>query len=270
MGYSIFTDTMVDLPWTEVEKQIKDGAIVLFPTGVIEAHGPHLDLAVDVYGSYQTCVLTKQALELQGVKVLIAPPFYWGINKMTGAFPGSFTVRKSTMKALIFDILDSLDKWGVTNVFNINHHGDPDHCDTLFDAIKEAHLNLKLNAISVITEREVKGYNLEGEDHILYTVSKASENTSPYFDIHAGAFETSMMYKYFRNQVDTELAKKLLPTNLDYNGLIKWREGYEASRLVTPLAYFGAPADFEKEYTEMQESSNAIASVILNYLNISK
>ncbi len=62
MGYSIFTDTMVDLPWTELEKKIKDGAIVLFATGVIEAHGPHLDLAVDTYGSYQKCRLLRELL----------------------------------------------------------------------------------------------------------------------------------------------------------------------------------------------------------------
>lgn len=61
---------------------------------------------------------------------------------MTGAFPDSFRVRKSTMKALIYDILASLNRWGVKYVFNINHHGDSEHCTTLFDAIKEARIDI--------------------------------------------------------------------------------------------------------------------------------
>lgn len=36
MGYSIFDETMVDMAWPEVEKASREGAIVLFPTGVIE------------------------------------------------------------------------------------------------------------------------------------------------------------------------------------------------------------------------------------------
>ena len=92
MCYSIFDETMVDLSWDKLDELIKEEAVVLLPTGVIEAHGPHMGLGVDTYGSYIKCKLVKELLESKGIKTLIAPPYYWGINNMTGDFPGSFTV----------------------------------------------------------------------------------------------------------------------------------------------------------------------------------
>ena len=118
-GYSIFQETMADMTWQEVEKAAKEGAIVLLPTAVIEEHGPHMGIGVDTYLAYQTCKLVRRELESRGVKALIVPPFYWGINRTTHVFPGTFTVRDKTMKAVLDDILFSLKSWGFTNVFNI-------------------------------------------------------------------------------------------------------------------------------------------------------
>ena len=43
-GYSIFDETMVDMAWPAIEDAAKKGAIILFPTGVIEEHGTTLRL----------------------------------------------------------------------------------------------------------------------------------------------------------------------------------------------------------------------------------
>ena len=88
MGYSIFDDTMVDMNWLEVEKAAEEKAIVLLPTGVIEEHGPHMGLGVDTYCGYLLCKVTRKRLEDKGIRTLIAPPYYWGINNATGSFPG--------------------------------------------------------------------------------------------------------------------------------------------------------------------------------------
>jgi len=73
MSYSIFEETMVGMKWPEVEKALRDGAVILFPTGVIEEHGPHLSLGVDAYLGYLMCKLIKHELEAKGVKALVAP-----------------------------------------------------------------------------------------------------------------------------------------------------------------------------------------------------
>ncbi|MCX7922086.1 MAG: creatininase family protein [Clostridia bacterium] len=249
MGYSIFDDTMVDLPWPELEKKIADGAIALLPTGVIEEHGPHMSLGVDTYLSYMTCKLTKQELETAGIKTLIVPPFYWGINNATGAFPGSFTVRKETMKAVIYDILASLVRWGITYVFNINWHEDSHHCNALFEAIREARVGTGVRAFSIISDSSAIRFGLTGkEEHILVYKDLSPQGAiSKYLDIHAGSFETGMMTAFFPNEVDSELTKTLEPSNTTFGDFMIWRQGWSEARKTTPLGYLGNPADFKEE-----------------------
>src|SRR3989339_2117368 len=160
MGYSIFDETMVDMAWQEIEKAVEAGAIVLLPTGVIEEHGPHMGLGVDTYCSYLVCKLTRRKLEAKGIKTLITPPYYWGVNNATGSFPGSFTVRKETMKHLLWDILASLKRWGVTTVFNINWHGDREHNVAILEAVKEARIDTGIRAYCLIDDHRAKRFGL--------------------------------------------------------------------------------------------------------------
>jgi len=271
MGYSIFDETMVDLSWDKLAGLINEEAIVLLPTGVIEAHGPHMCLGVDTYGSYIKCKLVKEILESKGIKTLIAPPYYWGINNMTGAFPGSFTVRKSTMKALIYDILASLNRWGVKYVFNINHHGDSEHCNTLFEAIKEARIDIGIRAFSIISEFEAKRFAFTGQEHHVLVYKETIDNTSnllqsDYIDIHAGEGETSMMIKYFPNQVNVDKAKTLKPTNLKFSDLLEWRKGWSDAKKLTPLCYFGDPASYEKANGSCYDTAVQISDLIYDFL----
>ena len=59
----IFEETMAHMTYVEVEEADREGAIVLFPIGVIKEHGPHLPLAVDVYGSYLQSRAARSELE---------------------------------------------------------------------------------------------------------------------------------------------------------------------------------------------------------------
>jgi creatinine amidohydrolase len=84
--------------------------------------------------------LYKREIEARGVSAVIAPPVYWGIMQSheTGAYPGSFTVRPSTMKALLLDIFEDLRAWGFHRVFAVNNHGDRVHRKTFAEALAEA------------------------------------------------------------------------------------------------------------------------------------
>ena len=157
MGYSIFEETMVEMNWNEIDKASKDGAIVLLPMGVIEEHGPHMCLGVDIYLSYIQCRLIKQRLVTAGIQTLIAPPFYWGINNVSGDFPGSFTSRKETVKAVIYDILASLKRWGFNYVFGINLHGDKEHCVTLMEGFNEVRIGTGIRAHYVLPRSALLG-----------------------------------------------------------------------------------------------------------------
>ena len=116
------------MTWLEVERAARNGAVVLWGLGVIEEHGRHLPLGTDVYLPYATLKLARRRLTDRGVEALIAPPFYWGINNVTGSFPGSFTVRPDTMRALMLDVFSSLRKDGFEAIFCIS--GRATRCTT--------------------------------------------------------------------------------------------------------------------------------------------
>jgi len=269
MGYSIFDETMVDMTWPEVEKATEDEAIVLLPTGVIEEHGPHLGLGVDTYCSSLMCKLTRRELEAKGIKTLVAPPYYWGINNATGSFPGSFSVRKETMKAVLYDILASLKRWGFTYVFNINWHGETDHVVAILEAIEEARIHTGIMAYFLVPERmalNIKRFGLTGkEEHIIVQKPSPRIGSPPkYLNIHAAAIETGIMVNYFPDQVNVELARTLKPTGLTIDDIMVWMRGGSNARQMTPLGYFGDPASFAPEAGRqlMESGARSMANLI--------
>jgi len=245
-GYSIFHETMVDMNWPDVEEAAEQGAIILLPTAVIEEHGPHMSCGIDTYGAYLVCKLTRRELESRGIKTLIAPPFYWGINTTTHVFPGTFTVRKETMKALLHDIMSSLKSWGFNDIFNLNFHGDGQHCLTVLESIVDARETLGLNAYCVLSEMEIMRYGLSGNEPFVVTYMSPPSDEQPqeFLDIHAGADETGIIAAFFPDQVDTDLALILEPTQITYDEVARWVTN---ARRVTPQGYLGDPAGFDPE-----------------------
>ena len=137
-GYSIFNGTIADMTWLEVEEAAKKGAIMLVPIGVIEQHGPHLPLGTDIYAAYLMCSLIKTELDKQGIVSVIAPPYYFGMNETTGMFPGSITIKRESMIAILTDLFVNYKKHGFNMQFILNHHGDPHHNDAIIEAILSA------------------------------------------------------------------------------------------------------------------------------------
>lgn len=136
---SIFGDTMVEMTWEEIKKEADNGAIVLFPIAVVEEHGPHMNLSPDIYLTCLDCRLLKKRLEKKGIRALIAPVYYWGINsdKNLRKFPGTFSVKPETFKAILKDNMECLKLWGFKEIFCVNLHGDPRHRSVLDSSIDE-------------------------------------------------------------------------------------------------------------------------------------
>lgn len=249
LGDSIFHETMVDMTWQEVEKAAKEGAVILMTTAVVEEHGPHMSCGIDAYLGYLFCKLVRQELESRGVQALIAPPLYWGINRTTHVFPGTFALRNETMLALVHDILASLKSWGFTDVFNINAHADGQHIRTGLEAFRDASQNLDINARYAVAKDFVRRLGLKGnEDFILVHEARPLDlESQKYLDLHAGALETGLVVAFFPNQVDEEMARTLVPTKVTWNEIGKWAKD---ARSVTPLGYLGDPASYNAEDAE--------------------
>ncbi len=245
-GYSIFHETMVDMPWTDVERAAKDGAIVLLPTGVIEEHGPHMGCGVDTYGAYLLCKIVRRQLAERGIEAVIAPPLYWGINRTTHVFPGTFTVREETMKALLHDILASLKSWGFTKVFNINGHLDGYHCMAVLQAMSDARRELDMETFCVLSEMLVQRFRLSGDEPfvLVHGSPETGGELTDVLDIHAGAGETSFVAAFLPEYVDVERARAQEATDLSLGDITAW---ISDARETTPGGYLGDPARFDPE-----------------------
>lgn len=281
-GYSIFHETMTDMTWPEIEQSAKDGAIVLFPTAVIEEHGPHLPLGTDTYMAYLRCKLIKLELEKRGIKTIIAPPFYWGVNHATGAFPGSFFSRPETVKAVIYDALSTLKRWGFDHVFVVNNHGDFYHNKAIIKGVKEAWVDTGIRAryiapfsmggcipIYNTSASGGPGYAFTGQEAWMLFLPPAPSGPTPEScDIHAGKRETSYMAFYFPQLVDIEVAKKLPSSNTTPDLLKKWSRGFLDAREVTPSGYVGDPAAFNPEAGKQSTKAGVLrfADLIESYL----
>ena len=267
-GYSIFHETMVDMTWPDIEKAAKDGAIILMTTAVIEEHGPHMSCGIDAYGGYVMCKLTRRELESRGIKTLIAPPFFWGINRTSNVFPGTFTVRPETMKAMLHDMLESLKNMGFQHVFNINAHGDGLHVRTAVEAIIEAQKSLGLNVRYLMAEEDARRSGVTGNEPflLLHKSPPADGQSQEYLDLHAGAGETGFMAAFFPGQVNTELARTLPPTKVTVKEIGEW---VKDMKRVTPQGYLGDPAKFDaaKARKETEESCRMMAEAIAGILD---
>jgi creatinine amidohydrolase len=210
--------------------------------------------------------MVKSELEKKGIKSLIAPPFYWGINVATGSFGGSFTCRKETMISVLSDAMDSLKKWGFEQVFFINHHLDGSHMKAVDKAIQKARMEIGIEAYLIMDRFVAKPLGFKGDEPhlLLHKGLMGLETPSPYLDIHAEAHETSFMLHYLPELVNLEVLGKLKPTNLTMKDLLVWRKGGMEARKITPQGYFGDPTvgNPERGKQAMESYGEAVAEVI--------
>ena len=264
MSYSIFEDTLADMTFTEVEECAKNNAVVLFPIAVIEEHGPHMCLGTDVYLAYQCCVKIKKGLEKYEIKSAIVPPFYWGINHCTGAFTGSFSSDKETMKNSLVEIMRNLDKWGFHKIFPISVHLDYVHIQAIINAVDEAYNNYGIGSYMAFPDDVLKYYGLNGdESYIIALKSEVNDFVDrDYLEVHAGGVETSWMMLHYPDLVRQEIAKKLTATDITDKDMYIWYNGGEEVRKRIPNGYIGNPSKINYE-----EAITFEDSMINSYIN---
>lgn len=104
--------------WPEIEAYLKTSKAILIPIGSIEQHGP-----VGLLGTDAICAefLARQAAELGDF--LVAPAFNVGQAQHHMAFPGTITLRPSTMIAAILDWANSFRRHGFERLYWLNGHG---------------------------------------------------------------------------------------------------------------------------------------------------
>jgi len=104
--------------WTEVEIYLERSRGIIFPIGSTEQHGP-----TGLIGTDAICAEAIAKGVGETAQALVGPTINVGMALHHTAFPGSISLRPSTLILLIRDYISSLAKVGFTHFFFINGHG---------------------------------------------------------------------------------------------------------------------------------------------------
>ena len=109
-----------DLSWMDVENYLKHEDRLILVLGACEQHG-YLSLLTDV----KIPVALADAASKQ-TGVLVAPPLNFGVSPYFLTYPGTLSLRASTLLDLVEDLVRSAYGQGFRRILVLNGHGGND------------------------------------------------------------------------------------------------------------------------------------------------
>ncbi|HVV69745.1 MAG TPA: creatininase family protein [Gammaproteobacteria bacterium] len=138
--------------WPEIEAYLKTNKSIIIPIGSTEQHGP-----TGLIGTDAICPQTlAQGIEKQ-CQALIAPTINFGMAQHHLGFPGTISLRPSTLMALIFDIVNSLAVHGFEKIYFLNGHGG--NVATLEAAFDSIYAESSFKSTSIFSKLECRLHN---------------------------------------------------------------------------------------------------------------
>lgn len=248
-----------ELTWQDIDKYLKKNDIVIIPAGSTEEHGPAGPLGVDAYAAI---VLAEDAAKK--TDVLITPPIWFGDSSHHSAFPGTISLRPSTLIEIIGDISRSLAKHGFKKILIINGHKMA-NLPALLTAAKELHEYELQDVFFAIIDPWKMGRK----------ISQKIKSTNEH---HSGELEIShVWYKYPHLIKKDKLTKSKVDfgsifgkySNDDLFGLageiidIPWNS-YE-QRFFTPTGSFSASSAASREKGKLYHEY--MVDIIVDFIN---
>lgn len=190
--------------WCDVEQYLKHSQTILVPIGSMEQHGP-----TGLIGTDSICpTVIAETTAADADDILVGPTFNVGCAQHHMAFPGSMTLRPSTMLATLVDWCTSLRRHGFRNIYWLNGHGG--NVATIAAAFSEVHAERSLaapdTAVAPLTLRQRNWWELSD-------VMACCRRLHPQNDgAHATASEVAVTYAAYPDQVrEVPLTPRVAP-----------------------------------------------------------
>ena len=127
--------------WPEVEEYLGEQTGIVIPIGSTEQHGP-----MGLIGTDALCpeIIAHHATQLHDF--MVGPTLSIGMAQHHLAFPGSISLRPSTLIAVVKDIVLSLSQTGFTHIYFLNGHGG--NISTVNAAFSEIYSELSFGRVA--------------------------------------------------------------------------------------------------------------------------
>ena len=106
------------MTWPQVEKHVKVSKGVIIPAGSTEQHGPTGPIGTDAICAESLAVGVGEA-----AGAVVAPTISYGMSVHHMRFPGSVTLRPTTLVHVMRDVILALAQHGFRRFFVLNGHG---------------------------------------------------------------------------------------------------------------------------------------------------
>lgn len=202
-------------------------AVLVWPIGAVEAHGPHLPLGTDILLGAEMARRAILRLRADGTPAYRLPSLPYSVAGYAASFAGTIGLTPATAAATVADVLVSLAQGGFRRLSLATAHLDPGHLGALHEAVARAKAEAGVEvAFPDITRRRL------------------AERLGEEFGsgaCHAGRFESSMVLAIAPGLVDEVRRRGLppLPVSLS-EGIRAGKRTFE--ELGGLDAYFGDPA----------------------------
>lgn len=104
--------------WPEVQDYLVESRAIVIPIGSTEQHGP-----TGMIGTDALCPEIVADGMAERRRLLIGPSLSIGMAQHHLAFPGSISLKPSTLLCVVRDVVESLASQGFTHFFFLNGHG---------------------------------------------------------------------------------------------------------------------------------------------------
>lgn len=176
---------MGDMTVKEVRTYLKKNQTIIFPYGVVEQHGYHLPLSMDI----QNAEILAYALAKE-LGCIVAPTLNYCFSG--GTLPGTINVKPNNFSNMVCDIVESLVLQGFLNILILPGHGGSESLLHLKESLRILKwMNPDLHKAMILFLRKAD-YSPRAKEAILN------------HDYHAGRAETSLMLAYRASLVQTD------------------------------------------------------------------